>query len=122
MTRGALFGAALIPFVLLGTLNSAGYRYGASDQAFYLPAIFDRIDPALYPRDSPLIHSQARLTAVDETVAVAAKALPLELPWLMLALYVLALAALAWGALALGAHLYRTLGASAALLSRTSSS
>ena len=117
MTRGALFGAALIPFVLLATLNSAGYRYGASDQAFYLPAIFDRIDPALYPRDSPLIHSQARLTAVDETVAVAAKALPLDLPWLMLALYVLALASLAWGALALGAHLYRTLGASAALLS-----
>ena len=34
------------------TINSAGYRYGASDQAFYAPAILKRIDPSLYPRDS----------------------------------------------------------------------
>ena len=54
------------PFLVLATLNSAGYRYGASDQAFYVPAVLERLDPALFPRDSALIRSQAKLTLVDE--------------------------------------------------------
>ena len=37
--RPALPAALLLPFILLATLNSAGYRYGASDQAFYVPAM-----------------------------------------------------------------------------------
>ena len=31
--------AAALVFVVLATLNSAGYRYGASDQALYFPAV-----------------------------------------------------------------------------------
>ena len=47
-TAGGLGRAPLLPrpgsplFVVLCTLNSAGYRYGASDQAFYAPAVIQR--------------------------------------------------------------------------------
>ena len=33
-------------------MNSAGYRYAASDQAFYIPAVLRHLDPALFPRDA----------------------------------------------------------------------
>ena len=42
-------------FVVLATLNSAGYRYGASDQALYVPSVLLKMDPALYPQDRVLI-------------------------------------------------------------------
>ena len=45
MSRGLLFAALLLPFVVLATFNSAGYRYGASDQAFYVPAILEQLNP-----------------------------------------------------------------------------
>jgi len=32
-------GFSCILFVLLATANAAGYRYGTSDQAFYIPAV-----------------------------------------------------------------------------------
>jgi len=66
---GHVAGAAL--FVVLATLNSGGYRYGASDQAFYIPAILKQLDPSLFPRDTALIGPQARYFFVDEIVAVA---------------------------------------------------
>ncbi|MGH9314928.1 MAG: hypothetical protein ACRD1S_17225, partial [Vicinamibacterales bacterium] len=68
----AAAGAAL--FVLLAVSNSAGYRYGASDQSFYLPAAARAADPTLFPRDAPLLDAQARLTAADELLAAAARA------------------------------------------------
>jgi hypothetical protein len=116
VNRGFLFSVCILPFLVLATLNSAGYRYGASDQAFYLPAVLERLEPALFPRDSGLIQSQARLTLVDESVAAAARATGLSLPALFAMLYVAALALLAWGALSLGGHLYAAPAASIALL------
>jgi hypothetical protein len=103
-----LFPLVVIGFVVLATLNSAGYRFGASDQAFYIPAILDRIEPSLYPRDSDLIASQARLTFVDETVAPLARVTGMPLPWLCAALYVLSLALLVWGASGIASALFRT--------------
>ena len=58
-------------FVVLATLNSGGYRYGASDQAFYIPAILKQLDPALFPRDTALVGPQARYFFVDEIVGSA---------------------------------------------------
>jgi len=116
VSRARLFALLLAPFVLLATFNSAGYRYGASDQAFYVPAILDDLDPSLFPRDSDLIESQATLTVVDETVAAADRALPVDLPVLLAGLYVAALGVLAWGALSLAGTLYRTSWAAVALL------
>ena len=83
--------ALIAPFVLLATLNSAGYRYGASDQAFYIPAALARLDPSLFPRDKPLIESQAKLTRIDETMAAAVRATGVSVPVLSFALYVLSL-------------------------------
>ena len=45
-------GAAL--FCLLAILNCGGYRYGIGDQAFYVPAVVQHLDPALFPRDRTL--------------------------------------------------------------------
>ena len=53
--RPVRVAAGLVLFVAVDTLNSGGYHYGASDQAFYIPAILDQLDPSRYPRDSALI-------------------------------------------------------------------
>jgi hypothetical protein len=64
--RAALAGAA---FLLLATANSGGYRYGASDQAFYIPAVEQLLDPSLFPRDRTLIEGQSRLLLSDDVIA-----------------------------------------------------
>jgi hypothetical protein len=102
------FLVSLFPFVLLCTLNSAGYRYGASDLAFYVPAALERLDPSLFPRDRALIASQARLTMIDETIAVLARVSSLSLPSLFAALYVITLALLLLGAWLVACRLYRS--------------
>lgn len=106
----------LAAFVLLATMNSAGYRYGASDLAFYGPAVMRALDPALFPRDRGLIDAQATLTLMDESVAALARLTTGRLPLLFLALYVASLVLLARAAAAVGAELYRTRWAVAALL------
>jgi len=111
-----LFASALIPFLALATLNSAGYRYGASDQAFYLPAILYKLDPTLYPRDAALIVSQAKLTVVDEVVAGVARTTGLPMTALFAVLYATALGMLAWAAVRIGDLIYRTDWATGALL------
>jgi hypothetical protein len=102
------FTFCLLPFLILCTLNSAGYRYGASDLAFYIPAALERLDPSLFPRDGSLIASQARLTMIDETIAVLSRVSGLGLPTLFATLYATTLALLLAGALLLGRFLYRT--------------
>jgi hypothetical protein len=93
---------------VLSALNSAGYRYGASDLAFYIPAALERLDPSLFPRDGALIASQARLTMIDETIAALSRISGLGLPSLFATLYAMTLALLLAGALLLGRLLYRT--------------
>ena len=102
------FTFCLFPFLLLCTLNSAGYRYGASDLAFYIPAALERLDPSLFPRDGALIASQAHLTMIDETIALLSRISGLGLPSLFAALYATTLALLLAGALLFGRMLYRT--------------
>jgi hypothetical protein len=63
--------AGAAAFLVLATLNSGGYRYGAADQAFYIPAILKQLDPSLFPRDTALVGPQARYFVVDEIVAGA---------------------------------------------------
>ncbi len=101
------FAFCLFPFLLLCTLNSAGYRYGASDLAFYIPAALERLDPSLFPRDGALIASQARLTMIDETIALLSRATGLGLPSLFATLYATTLALLLAGAMLFGRLLYR---------------
>jgi hypothetical protein len=46
-------------FILLATANGAGYRYGVSDQAFYIPVVTRSLEPAAFPRDASLIDAEA---------------------------------------------------------------
>ena len=105
----------LVPFLLLCTLNSAGYRYGASDLAFYIPAALEKLDPSLFPRDGALIASQAHLTMIDETIGLLSRVTGLGLPWLFATLYAATLALLLAGALLLGRLLYRSIWTTVAL-------
>lgn len=89
-------------------MNSAGYRYAASDQAFYIPAILRQLDPALFPRDAGLIDAQAGLTLIDEISAAVVHQTGLSLQYLFLALYLVALLLLLAAAVAIGSRLYRT--------------
>jgi hypothetical protein len=85
----ACLGVAL--FGLLATANSSGYRYGISDQAFYLPAVNHHLTPSLFPRDAPLIQAQAHLVASDNVVAALVKTTGVQLPQVAAALYVVTL-------------------------------
>lgn len=111
---------SIFPFCLLATANSAGYRYGASDLAFYGPAAMRALDPQLFPRDTPLIDAQARLTLMDETVGLIAGLTTGDFPTLFLGLYLLTLALLAIAAAALGTQLYRHYWTTGALLAALS--
>jgi len=113
--RLCLLPCAFCLFVVLATLNSAGYRYGASDQAFYIPAVLRQVDPALFPQDRVLIDSQSRLTVIDEMLAGAVRYAGISLPHLFVGLYVVTLLLLLAGASRIGAHLYRTRWAVVAL-------
>lgn len=104
-----------IVFVVLATLNSAGYRYGASDQAFYIPAVLRHLDPALFPQDRALIDGQARMAVIDEIMAGAVRLTRLSVQHLFFALYVTSLLLLLAGASRIGTHLYRTRWAVVAL-------
>jgi hypothetical protein len=102
-------------FIVLATANAAGYRYGVSDQALYIPVVIRALDPSSFPRDASLIDAQGRLMLVDEVLAEAVRLTGLELDTLFLAGYLMSLA-LIWAALALiGARVYQNAWATAAL-------
>jgi hypothetical protein len=111
-----------VPFLILCTLNSANYRYGASDLAFYIPAALEKLNPSWFPRDGALIASQARLTMNDEVIAALSRVTGLALPSLFATLYCTTLALFLSGAWLIGEIVYRsrwtTLALSAALTLR----
>jgi hypothetical protein len=110
------FAACLLPFLLLATLNSAGYRYGASDQAFYIPAVLLQLNPSLFPRDRAVLAAQAPLTGADEIVAAVVRATHLSVPAACAVLHLLTLILIASAALAVARVVYRTSWAGVALL------
>ncbi|MGH9373341.1 MAG: hypothetical protein ACRD15_17610, partial [Vicinamibacterales bacterium] len=97
---------SLFFFIVLATANGAGYRYGVSDQAFYIPAVVHAYDPATFPHDAPLIEAQARLMVLDELLAGVMRTTGAPLHGLFAAGYFVSLA-LIWIALVrVGASLY----------------
>jgi hypothetical protein len=104
-------GAAAPLFCALAIANSAGYRYGVSDLAFYLPAAFRDIDPLLFPRDGALLDVQARFTYADEAVAAVLRvgqAAGLGAPATIYAAHLGSLLLLFGAAVALGAEVFRS--------------
>jgi hypothetical protein len=89
-------------------MNSAGYRYAASDQAFYIPAIVRHLEPADFPRDAALIDGQARAILVDDALAAVVKTTGVSLQWLFAVLYGLTLVLLLFALIRIGRSLYRS--------------
>ena len=105
------FAFCLLPFVVLATLNAGGYRYGASDQAFYLPVVLAKLDPGLFPRDASLLAAQSTLTTYDEVIAAIVRVTGAPVPAVFALLYVAALTLIALGAWLIGNRFYLTTGA-----------
>jgi hypothetical protein len=105
-----------VVFALLMTANGAGYRYGVSDQAFYIPVVAHAIDPAVFPRDAALIDAQGKLMITDEIIAWLARVTSIPLDLLFFSGYLLSVA-LIWIALVLtGQRLFATPWATVALV------
>jgi hypothetical protein len=111
----AQFAIGGVLFLLLATANGAGYRYGASDQAFYIPAVARALDPAVFPRDAALIDAEGRLMVIDDMLAGIVRSTGLSLEAVFLCGYIVAVAVI-WAALALiGAQVYQNKWAMIAL-------
>lgn len=88
--------AAALIFIVVATANAGGYRYGVSDQSFYLPALAQSLKPSLYPHDTPLLHAQMRLWLGDDLAALVGRgASPDGLPAASAVLYLAGLVGLA---------------------------
>lgn len=92
--------------MLVATANGAGYRYGASDQAFYIPVITRAVQPAAFPHDASLIDSQGRLMLSDEIIAGIVRVTGLPLEYLFLAAYLFSLLLIWTAVTAIGRRLY----------------
>ena len=104
--RGLQSAGVCLLFAILCTANAAGYRYGVSDQAFYIPVVVRALEPAAYPRDAALIDAQGRLMLADEALATIVQTTGVSLETLFFVAYLASLA-LTWLALrAIGARVY----------------
>ena len=104
-----------LAFCLLALLNVGGYRYGVSDQAFYIPIVRQGLEPGLFPHDAPLLAVQNRLLAFDDWFALLVRLSGQSLPVAFFVAYVAGLTLLYAACVALGRSLYRTWWGVAAL-------
>jgi len=68
-TEKAGLAAGAVVFCLVAVLNCGGYRYGVGDQAFYIPAVTQHLNPDLFPRDRAILHAQDRFMLYDDAIA-----------------------------------------------------
>lgn len=94
----AVAGISVLLFMVLATANSGGYRFGVSDQAYYVPAIERQLDPALFPRDAVLIDAQSRLVSSDQLLAGLVRATGIDLATVAAVVYAISLLVLLAGA------------------------
>jgi hypothetical protein len=99
--------AGFLAFLVLATANGAGYRYGVSDGAAYVPAVMLAENPAAFPRDAPLIRTQGQFFVVDEILAVIGRVTGASMESRFFAAYLLAMAAVWVGVILIGSSLYR---------------
>ena len=107
-TRYIVLSAGALGFCLLVLLNVGGYRYGVSDQAFYIPIVRQVMEPGLFPHDAPLLAVQNRLLAFDDWFAPLVRISGQSLPAAFFATYLAGLALLYGAGVLLGRSLYRT--------------
>jgi hypothetical protein len=93
-------------FAVLATANAAGYRYGVSDQAFYIPVVVRALDPGAFPRDAALIDAQGHLMLADEILAGVVRMTGASLATVFLGAYLVSLALIWEGLTLIGARVY----------------
>jgi hypothetical protein len=106
--RAAAWVAGGLLFLVLATANGAGYRYGVSDQAFYIPVVQHAINPETFPRDASLIDAQGRLMISDEIIAAVARLTSLPLDVIFLAGYLLSVALIGTALILIGQRVSAT--------------
>lgn len=113
--RRVALSLGALAFCLLALLNVGGYRYGVSDQAFYIPVVLQGLEPGLFPHDAALLAVQNRLLAFDDWFAPLVRISGQSLPVAFFAAYLAGLALLYGACVVLGRSLYRTWWGVAAL-------
>lgn len=92
-------------FLLLGLTLLAiavnGYHLGAEDQAIYLPAIKQHLDPSLYPANAEFFQAQTGPTLTDDLIAASIRVSHVPLEWGMLLWHVASIFGLLAGCLRL---------------------
>jgi hypothetical protein len=101
-------GAGACAFGLVAILNCGGYRYGIGDQAFYIPAVTQHINPDLFPRDRAILHAQDRFMLYDDAIAALARATGVSVPAIFFSGYLAGLALLFGALIAIGRTMYQT--------------
>jgi hypothetical protein len=107
--------AGFAAFTIVATANGAGYRYGASDQAFYIPVVLHAVDPGAFPRDAALLDAQGRYMVLDEFLAGLLRTTGMSIEALFFAGYLLSLALIWAGLTLIGTRIYTNRWAIAAL-------
>jgi len=78
-----------------------GYHLGAEDQAIYLPAIKQHLNPALYPANADFFQVQTDATLTDDLIAASIRVSHLPLEWGILLWHVASIFGLLAGCLCL---------------------
>jgi hypothetical protein len=100
--------AGAVAFCLVAILNCGGYRYGVGDQAFYIPAVTQHLNPDLFPRDRAILHAQDRFMLYDDAIATFARATGASVQGIFFAGYVAGLVLLFGAIVSIGRALYQT--------------
>jgi hypothetical protein len=108
MYRSVALAAGAVAFCLVAILNCGGYRYGVGDQAFYIPAVTQHLNPQLFPRDRAILHAQDRFMLYDDAVAAVVRVSGVSVQSVFFAAYVTGLALLFGALVAAGSVIYRT--------------
>jgi hypothetical protein len=104
----AALASAALAFCLIAILNCGGYRYGIGDQAFYVPAVVQHLDPHLFPRDRDLLHAQDRFMMYDDVLAGVSQRTGVPVPVLFFVGYLAGMLLLFGAAVATGRVMYQS--------------
>src|SRR5688500_3671244 len=108
MIRSVALAAGAFAFCLVAILNCGGYRYGVGDQAFYIPAVTQHLNPHLFPRDRAILHAQDRFMLYDDAIAAFVRAAGVSVQGVFFAAYLTALALLFGAIVSIGHGMYQT--------------
>ncbi len=108
INRSAALAAGALAFCLVAILNCGGYRYGVGDQAFYIPAVTQHLNPELFPRDRAILHAQDRFMFYDDAIAAFVRVSGVPVRTVFFAGYLAGMALLFGAIVAIGHVMYKT--------------